>query len=281
MYVAMAKLAKTSLVDSAESVVFEFFNLIRVGGFRVAEYAQTTQTRVDEFEYASGNKVIKAFIPTDWKFYNGKDRLITTHSLDGLYLSVCKWAGKLQESILEQPKKLKITFRIQNNRQNGQSISFIVDDKYPDICPVRSAYKILLRAKRLGQSDTQPMGVFVNTNGIVKYLTGNKTSEVLQSVAKACHADLTKDEIMCFSSHSGRVWAVVILDEAGMQPDFIKSRLRWMGDSYRLCLQDTSILQQKHLKALDRTSTEFTTLIGENRMTLPDVFPVDNTMDSY
>ena len=65
MYVAMAKLAKTSLVDSAESVVFEFFNLIRVGGFRVAEYAQTTQTRIDEFEYASGNKVIKAFIPTD------------------------------------------------------------------------------------------------------------------------------------------------------------------------------------------------------------------------
>ena len=104
MYVAMAKLAKTSLVDSAESVVFEFFNLIRVGGFRVAEYAQTTQMRIDEFEYASGNKVIKAFIPTDWKFYNGKDRLITTHSLDGLYSSVCKWAGKLQESILEQPK---------------------------------------------------------------------------------------------------------------------------------------------------------------------------------
>jgi hypothetical protein len=194
---------------------------------------------------------------------------------------VCKWAGKLQESILEQPKKLKITFRIQKNRQNGQSISFVADDKHPDICPVRSAYKILLRAKRLGQSDTQPMGVFVNTNGIVKYLTGNKISEVLQSLAKACHADLTKDEIMRFSSHSGRVWAVVILDEAGMQPDFIKSRLRWMGDSYRLYLRDTSILQQKHLTALDRASSEFTTLFGENRMTLPDVVPVDNTMDSY
>ena len=80
------------------------------------------------------------------------------------------------------------------------------------------------------------MGVFVNTSGIVKYLTGNKISEVLQSVAKACHPDLTKDEIMRFSSHSGRVWAVVILDEAGMQPDFIKSQLRWMGDSYRLYL---------------------------------------------
>ena len=138
---------------------------------------------------------------------------------------MCKWAGKLQELILEQPKKLKITFRIQKNWQNGQSISFVADDKHPDICPVRSAYKILLRAKRLGQSDTQPMGVFVNTNGIVKYLTGNKISEVLQSVAKACHADLTKDEIMRFSSHSGRVCAVVILDEAGMQPTPLDGRL--------------------------------------------------------
>jgi len=246
-----------------------------------AAYAQTTQTRVDEFKYASGNKVIKAFIPTNWIFYNGKDKLIMTHSLVGLYLSVCKWAGKLQELILEQQKKLKITFRIQKNRQNKQSISFVTDDKHPDICPVRSAYKILLRAKRLGQSDTQPMGVFVNTNGIVKYLTGNKISEVLQSVAKTCHADLTKDEIMRLSSHSGRFWAVVILDEAGMQPDFIKSQHCWMGDSLRLNLQDTSILQQKHLTALDRASTEFTTLFGKNRMTLPDVVPLDNTMDSY
>jgi hypothetical protein len=86
---------------------------------------------------------------------------------------------------------------------------------------------------------------------------------------------------MRFSSHSGRVWAVVILDEAGMQPDFIKLRLHWMGDSYRLYLRDTSIFQQKHLTALDRASTKFTTLFGENRMTLPDVVPVDNTMDFY
>jgi len=72
MYVALAKLAKESAADSAETVVFQFFNLIKVAGFRLAEYAQTTQTKVDEFEYASGNKVIKAFIPTDWKFYDGK-----------------------------------------------------------------------------------------------------------------------------------------------------------------------------------------------------------------
>jgi hypothetical protein len=70
------------------------------------------------------------------------------------------------------------------------------------------------------------MGAFVNHQGIVRYLTANKITEVFQSVAKTCHPDLTRDENMRFSSHSIRVWAVVLLDEAGMNPDFIKSRLR-------------------------------------------------------
>jgi hypothetical protein len=72
------------------------------------------------------------------------------------------------------------------------------------------------------------MGVFVNHQGIVRYLTANKIAEALQSVAKTCHPDLMRDQTMRFSSHSIRVWAVVLLDEAGMNPDFIKSRLRWM-----------------------------------------------------
>ncbi len=130
------------------------------------------------------------------------------HSLDGL---------------VDPPKKMKSTFRIQKNRQNGQSITFATDDNHPHICLVHAAYQIYLRAKLLGQSDDQPMGIFVNHQGIVKYLTANKIAEVLHSVAKACHPDLLRDEIMHFSSHSIRVWAVVLLDEAGMNPDFIKS----------------------------------------------------------
>ncbi len=132
------------------------------------------------------------------------------HSLDGL---------------VDLPKKMKLTFRIQNYCQNGQSITFAANDKHPHICPVCAAYQIYLRAKCLGQLDDQPMGIFVNKQGILKYLTAKKISEVLQSVAKTCHPNLTRDEIMHFSSHSIRVWAVVLLDEAGMNPNFIKSQL--------------------------------------------------------
>jgi hypothetical protein len=84
MYVEMARRAETSSRDSIDAVLFDFFNLIRVGGFRVAEYAQKTQTKIDEFEYASGNKVVKAFIAIDWNFYDAKGSLMTLHNLDGL-----------------------------------------------------------------------------------------------------------------------------------------------------------------------------------------------------
>jgi hypothetical protein len=87
------------------------------------------------------------------------------------------------------PKKLRITFRIQKNCMNGQKITFSADDKHPHICPVCSGYHIFLQAKRLGQSDDQPMGVYLNHQGIVKYLTGNKILELLQSIAKHYHPD--------------------------------------------------------------------------------------------
>jgi hypothetical protein len=82
MYIEMAKRAKISSQDSVDSVLFDFFNLIRVGGFRVAEYTQKTQTKINEFEYGSGNKVVKAFVRTDWSFYDANGRLVTLHSLD-------------------------------------------------------------------------------------------------------------------------------------------------------------------------------------------------------
>ncbi len=121
------------------------------------------------------------------------------------------------------------------------------------------------------------MGVYLNHQGIVKYLTGNKIYKLLQSIAKHCHQDLTKDEISRFSSHSGRVWAVVLLDEAGMTPDFIKTQLCWMGDSYKLYLRDTVVLQAKHVTALEQSSFDFISLYGENCTTLPDIAPEDDS----
>ncbi len=88
---------------------------------------------------------VKAFLPTDWEFYDDTGAIISIHPLNS--------------EPQDFPKKLRVTFRIQKNRQNGQKLTLVTDDGHPDICPVRAAYRIFLRAKRLGQSDLQPMGL--------------------------------------------------------------------------------------------------------------------------
>ena len=55
MFVEMANLTCDSDPNSAISVTFDWLAVGRVLGLRVAEYAQTTQSQVDAYEYASGN----------------------------------------------------------------------------------------------------------------------------------------------------------------------------------------------------------------------------------
>jgi hypothetical protein len=125
------------------------------------------------------------------------------------------------------------------------------------------------------------MAVFVNKFGITKYLTGNKIADILCSIAKEVHPDLSADEIKFFSSHSGRVWALVLLDEAGMSPAFMTSHLRWMGEYYKLYLHNTLVLQQKHMDPLKNKSDEVMKLLRCNQDILPNTVPVVGEMGEY
>jgi hypothetical protein len=61
MYSALLDLAKKSDVDLLETVVADWFMLIRITGLRCSEYGQKTQSEVNEYEYPSGKNVVKAF----------------------------------------------------------------------------------------------------------------------------------------------------------------------------------------------------------------------------
>jgi hypothetical protein len=218
MFAAMADKAKTSEKDSVQSVLFDWFCSIRITGLQVAKYAQSTQTSVDVHEYPSRKTVTKAFIANDWRFYDKKGKVV-----DASYPT----------SMLV---KVKATFWIQKNSQNKQSVTIISNNKHPDICPVRAAQIIVEQAKWLGQSKSEPLAVFLNHHGLKKYLTGNKIAKILQTIARSIHPDLSKDKISPFSLHSGRVWALVLLDEADMPLKFVHFHLCWLGESYRLYL---------------------------------------------
>jgi hypothetical protein len=130
MFTALLDLAKKLPVDSVEAVIVDWFTFSRITGLCCAEYVKKTQSTFDEHEYPSGKRVIKAFIPTNWRFYDSSGTLIDTHTLNS--------------NLQKFPKKSKVTFGIQKNRQNGQSITLVVNDAHPDICPVQAAYQIFL-----------------------------------------------------------------------------------------------------------------------------------------
>ncbi len=184
MFAALCDLANKTSANLLKAAVAGWFKFIRITGLRCAEYAQKTQSAFDEHKYPLEKCVVKAFIPTDWTFYDSSSAIMNIHPLTSL--------------VQVFPARIIVFYRIQKNRQNGQCIRLVADDNHPDICPVWAAYRIFLHAKRLGQLDSQPMFVFVNKNGITRYLTGKKISDVLQSIARAVHPDLLEDAIKHF-----------------------------------------------------------------------------------
>jgi hypothetical protein len=123
MFAALLDSARRSeSKDSIKAVVADWFNLIRITGLQCAEYAQKTRSAVDKHKYPLGRHVTKAFVPTDWKFYDKDGVTINDYPLS--------------KDVQAFPTKLQVTYRIQKNRQSGQSITLVSDNNHPDICPV-------------------------------------------------------------------------------------------------------------------------------------------------
>ena len=130
----------------------------------------------------------------------------------------------------------------------------IADHAHPDVCSVINLAKMAWRKARLRHSMEISLTIFKNKNGEVKYVTHHKVTEIIRKAAKKVYYDVPKDTLLKYSCHFIRVWACVCLDEAGKSPDFIKKRLRWMGESYRVYLRDTNKINEQHKDALIASS---------------------------
>ncbi len=107
----------------------------------VSKYAQTTDKTMDYHVYPSGKQVIKAFIANDFQFINANLQDI----------------AELSDASIEVIDRVRITWRIQKNRQNNQTITLPCDKTKSVICPVLAALRLVLRARRLSQPDSMPM----------------------------------------------------------------------------------------------------------------------------
>ncbi len=133
------------------------------------------------------------------------------------------------------------------------------------ICPVLTALRLVLRARRLSQPDSMPVACYLKKDALA-YITGSRIAILFRAAARAVRPTISKEEEQQYSAHSLRVWACVLLDEAGKSPNYIKKRLCWMGDSFRMYLQDTRVIQDQHREALRASSEEVMDLVSA----LPD-----------
>ena len=235
-------------IDSAEAVVFDLACYNKIYGCRSCEYAQKKQSTVEVHKYPSGKTVVKAFTRECWIFYDENGRMITNHC----------------EANLAILGAMDTIWMIQKNRQNRQKIRTKANKKNPAICNVAAGYRMFLRSIRLKKKDTEPICVFVNKSNKTVYMTAAKVTEILRKVARKCHPDWTDEMINRITSHSFRVWALVLLSEVKTKAYTMQARLRWLGDSYRGYLRDTNVIAEQHRDAHEKMNSQVMALLAEN-----------------
>lgn len=263
---SLVEIAAASPEDSAERAVLNWVCIGRILGLRAGEYAQKTQSRVEVHTYPDGSQEVKAFKADDFVFYdkNGKRIVdLCEESLDELAWVVVKW-------------------RIQKNRQNGQTLKVKADNKNKVLCPVRNLFLAVLRKIKLNHSLSFPVAIYAN-KGKTPYLTAAKIAEVLRKAVKETYPDILADDLKRYSAHSLRVWAAVLLHEAGKSAEFIQSRLRWRSQAFQLYLRSSDSINQQHQEALQANADAVMALLGENacESLVPSVVSEDESMGEY
>jgi hypothetical protein len=189
--------------ELANALLCDIVTLSRYIGPRLRKYAQKNQKKVDVHKYPSGST-------NDFIFFDAKKHIIKD----------------LTAESIKSVAAVKITWRFQKNRQNGQSITLTTDKNFRDLCPVLSAAQMVIHARHPHQPDDMPLAIYKTKKGLSLYLTGGKIAEILRCSVKQIRPDTSPEDIKKYSAHSLRVWACVLLNKAGKSPNYIKKRLR-------------------------------------------------------
>ncbi len=120
---------------------------------------------------------------------------------------------------------------------------------------------MVMRARRLAQPDNMPVTCYRAKKVPLLFITGSRITTLLCQAVRKVRPSTSADDLKKYSTHSLRVWACVLLDEAGMSPSFIQKRLCWLGDLFKMYLRDTKAIQDKHLTALQSASSDVMALL--------------------
>ena len=115
---------------------------------------------------------------------------------------------------------------------------------------------MILKARRLKQPDSMPVDCYCTKKTPLVYITTNRVATLIREAVTRERPGITTADRNKYFAHSLRVWACVLLDEAGKSPDCIRKRLRWMGDSFCMYLRYTQVIQDMHREALQLSSSQ-------------------------
>jgi hypothetical protein len=188
---------------------------------------------MDYHVYPSGKQVIKAFTANNFQFFDKNSQVIT----------------KLSDTSIKVVDRVCITWHIQKNRQNNQTVTLSSYKTKTAVCPILAALRLVLRAHCLSQPDSMQVACYSKKDSLA-YITGTKIAVLFRAAARAVRPTITKEDKQRYSTHLLQVWVCVLLDEAGKLPNYIKKRLCWMGDSFRMYLRDMRVIQNQHREAL-------------------------------
>ena len=163
---------------------------------------------------------------------------------------------RLKEFSLRDLKKshtVNIKWRFQKNNDNGQVITYVIDNINKQHCVVEACKRIYKRAISLKIPQDRPIAVFTQEKmgrNKTSYIDDIHIKNLLQEAAKNEYNIHCKKELSAFTSHSIRVGACVLLHTQNISPEDIKFRLRWRSDTFRTYLRNNLQLAEKHRDAI-------------------------------
>lgn len=261
MIVKMYELSKEDPLSFA-ACIYDFSGSGCFGGFREQEFAMESKTKIRYFIKPDGTKVIRAFTRRNFIFYDS----------DGARISDIL-------SSREDAADIGHRYEVQKNRMNGQVIKYHRVPNYPQYCAVELGISIVERAHNLGQGLDDPLCVYQDSKGRKRYLTGTDVTKYYRFIAQLVTPNISSEELKLISTHSIRVTACVLLNEAGKDGSYIKLRLRWLSNCFEVYLRNTDTITAQHNEALSDVHQRMAALAVSTANANADAVHVSGSID--
>ena len=248
---ANAEIVAEDKDDTLPLAMADWFALGLSTGFRRTEWAQpdAKHANIHNPDTANWKGVIPAKLPQDFVFYDLRGRKIRTH----------------QEAVrlgIQGISRVRITWRVQKNKQNGESKTYVKNVNKPDLCPVNRALRIVARYLRIigPHQPNVPLAVYMHQDGPQLIISPQIKAHMQAVVAKVLglNPNNPKDakELAKWTAHSIRVGACCILFALGFSPHEIKMLLRWLSETFMLYLRDIAWVARKQTDAMTTIANE-------------------------